>query len=281
MISNYNSFEAIQLCIESIRAKTDYPNYQIIVHDDESSNNVDIKYLEEAEAKGWIQLIRGNNRKRWGNDFESFSPLGHPAPYWHGCALNVLINESCHTDLAMLLDCDIFIKESDWLSRMVEFIDDDILVVAYFVNARAHVGWPTGRGGSQVFYVPGWYRPSFCMINMIPYRDGMQVDWRGGSADIRDEPYKTLLGMLKKERKDKELEETCIAFDPGSSLWIKMQIDNPKQYAAKPLPIDMELKFHHFKQISVRSAGLVVEKAMSQNKLELMRSELAKLRGAI
>lgn len=58
LISNCNSFDAIQLCIESIRARTDYPNYQIIVHDDESPNGVDIKYLEEAEAKGWIRLIR-------------------------------------------------------------------------------------------------------------------------------------------------------------------------------------------------------------------------------
>jgi len=270
LISNHNSFYAIQLCIESIRARTDYPNYQIIVHDDESPNGVDIKYLEEAEAKGWIRLIRGN-RKRWAEERETFSAQGHPAPYWHGCAVNILINETCQTDLAMLLDCDIFIKNPDWLSCMAQSIEDDTLVVA--------AEWqPDWRGTG--FLVPGWYLPSFCMINMKAYHDGMEVDWRGGSADICDEPYKTALRAIIDEGKQNPLNQNCIQWDPGSSLWMKMLIDNPKQYKAKSFPGGMEQKFHHFNQVSVRLTGAVEtpDKLLTSGELGLMRSELAKLR---
>jgi len=271
LISNCNSFDAIQLCIESIRARTDYPNYQIIVHDDESPNGVDIKYLEEAEAKGWIRLIRGN-RKRWAEERETFSAQGHPAPYWHGCAVNILINETCQTDLAMLLDCDIFIKNPDWLSCMAQSIEDDTLVVA--------AEWPP-HWQSPGNCVPGWYRPSFCMINMKAYHDGMEVDWRGGSANLCDEPYKTLMRAIIDKGNQSLLDQNCVRWDPGTSLWIKMLIDNPKQYKAKSFPGGMEQKFHHFGQLSVRLTGVVEtpDKLLPSEELELMRSEFAKLRG--
>jgi len=50
LISNYNSFETIQLCIESIRKYTDYP-HKIVVYDDCSTNEMDVAYLNEAKKK--------------------------------------------------------------------------------------------------------------------------------------------------------------------------------------------------------------------------------------
>lgn len=291
LISNYNSYDVLRLCIESILQRTDYPNYEVIVHDDESPNGVDIKYLEKME--GWIRLIRGTNRKRWAEDFASRMPPIHPAPYWHGCALNVLLHEICHTDLAVLMDCDVFVKEPNWLSEMVKAVDDDTLIVAHCVHPRAVVEWPSGTPGkTQIYYVPGVYRISFAMLNMAAYRDEMQVDWRGGFGDIRDEPYKSLLGSLESERRRTfpDIDDTCISLDPGSPLWMKMQTDNPRQYKAKPLPPGMESKFHHFEQVSCRGTGRMdwrndeqfiglrpAEQAFYIKQMDLIKSELAKL----
>ncbi len=246
LIPNYNSFSAIQLCVESIIHRTDYPNYKIIVHDDNSPNKVDLAYLEKAEQKGWIQLIRGNNRRRWGADKERYSPYGHPAPYWHGCSLNVLINETCKTDLAMILDCDVYIKGASWLKSMVELIDDKTLYVS-------NEGKPF-RAGSGI-YVMGWYHIAFSMLNMQAYHDGMEIDWRGGSADIRNEPYKTLIASVACEMENDPTDGFRVAWDPGGSMWIRIRTNNPKGYIAKNIPMEIEKTYQHFWQISVRIGG--------------------------
>ena len=85
LISNLNSFEAIQLCVESVRKHTKYPDYKIIVYDDTSWNKVDLAYLRIARNQGWLKLIEGETR------------VGH------GGSVNALL-EACNTDLAMILD---------------------------------------------------------------------------------------------------------------------------------------------------------------------------------
>lgn len=227
LISNYNSFEAIQCCVESIRARTDYPRYRIIVHDDESPNGIDVPYLEEAEARGWLRLIRGDAKRKWRKAGGAYPPYVHRAPFWHGHALNKLINEACDTDLAVTLDCDVFILAGgeDWLRCLVDMVDARTLLVSS--EGPAH------RALSGLF-VQGWYWMSFALLNMRAYHDGMEVDWMAGSA---------------------EREGQIEVWDPGSPLWVKVRRDNPQGYVVKPMPPSIEAKRHHVTQVSVRHDG--------------------------
>jgi len=150
LISNYNSFETIQLCIESIRKYTDYP-HKIVVYDDCSTNEMDVAYLNEARKNEWIQPIFGSKRLN------------------HGGAINTLLNY-CDTDLAMILDNDIQILKAGWLEEMVNLVGSKELCFCGIEH-----NYPSGRPS-----LPDWMQTWFIMINMRAYRDGMEVDWRRG-----------------------------------------------------------------------------------------------------
>lgn len=152
LISNYNSWEAIQLCIESVRKYTKYP-HKIIVYDDFSTNKVDRLYLDEVWKKGWIRPIFG------------FEHLGH------GGAINELL-AYCDTDLAMILDNDVEILESSWLGEMASLVKSDTLGI---------IGMEKDYNSAQPS-LPDWFRSWFMMINMETYNDGMQADWKTGSG---------------------------------------------------------------------------------------------------
>ena len=260
LISNYNSFEAIQLCIESIKKRTDYPDYQIVVYDDESSNGVDLPYLEKAESKGWIRFIHGN-RQRWANEIDAlYAPhkIISPSPYWHGCALNVLVNEICDTELAMIMDADVYIKEADWLSKIVEKMDEKTLLIC---DERPPCLQNYG-------YDVGNYNLWFGLLNMKTYNDGMKIDWRGKMVDRREEPYLSLINNLyppqekckeeyEKASKIEFFDENRVCLDPGSELWIAMKMNNPKGYKVKTLPHLICQKFRHFGHISVVSENII------------------------
>ena len=70
LMPNLNSFEAVQLAVESIHHYTRHTNYEFIVYDDCSINDVDVDYLREAKRRGWItDLIEG--QKHIGHGFRS------------------------------------------------------------------------------------------------------------------------------------------------------------------------------------------------------------------
>lgn len=151
-ISNFNSWEAVKLCLESVHKYTHHP-YELIVYDDCSTNKVDLEYLRDQRNIGWIELIEGDKRLK------------------HGGALNVLL-DYCDTDLAMILDCDVEILESGWLKEMVALVDDKTLIVT---------GLEKDYNSAQPS-LPDWFRSWFMMINMKAYKDNMEVDWNTSSG---------------------------------------------------------------------------------------------------
>jgi len=160
LISNYNSYEAIQLCIESIRKYTSYP-YEIVVYDDNSYNKIDRKYLRQAKRDGWIhKLIEGREN------------LGH------GGALNVLIDQ-CDTPLAMILDCDIEIKKPGWLSDMVRIMDKDIVLISGIIHPMST---------PRMEKLPTWFESWFMMLNIEAYHDGLEVDWKNAYVHFQGKP---------------------------------------------------------------------------------------------
>jgi len=156
LIPNFNGFEAIQLCIESLRLYNKYP-YKIIVYDDASYNDdIDLKYLRDCADKGWIKLIEGKKR------------IGH------GGALTYLIN-NYQTDMAMILDNDVQITGYGTIEGMVDLMRNDI-VIATGIEDNYNSAQPS---------LPVWFQSWFMMINMEAYRDGMEVDWRPGKVEYR------------------------------------------------------------------------------------------------
>lgn len=102
-ITNYQSGEAVQLAIESVRRYTSRP-FSISVYDDASDPvhyGDELTYLRDARDKGWIRLIEGAKR------------IGHNG------ALPALL-DSVTDDLAMVIDCDIQITGPGWLDEMIE-----------------------------------------------------------------------------------------------------------------------------------------------------------------
>jgi glycosyltransferase involved in cell wall biosynthesis len=148
LISNYNSYEAIQLCLESVQKYTSRP-HQIIVYDDASTNKVDRIYLAKQEKESGIKVILGEHRLN------------------HGGAINMLLSR-CKTDLAVILDNDVEILADGWLDEVEKSVNDKTLCVCG-IESNYQSGVPS---------LSDWMQTWFIVLNMAAYRDGMEVDWR-------------------------------------------------------------------------------------------------------
>ena len=244
LIPNYNSYEAIQLCIESVRKYTRHP-YQIIVYDGGSDNKCDLEYLRKAKGDGWIELIEAGEYKI------------------HGQALNFLLNERCKSefDFAVVLDDDIWIKEKGWLEDMLKEVEKEgILAVCNYLR-------------DKVYYHMDVYRVCFIVFDLKVYRDNMQVDWIPSSGDSRDEIYKTIM-KGKKPLTMPMVDPHYIVNDVGSKLLLKILSENPKGYKVSPLPEEVKRKYKHWEKMShdlwstmkIGAMGEWLEKALEVNK---------------
>lgn len=286
LITNRNSFDAIQLCIESIRKYTTYP-YKIIVCDEHSTNEVDRAYLRTAHARGWIELIEEN---RLEGDWEGYDKTRacHPAPYWHGKALNILINGACAADLAVVMDCDVYIKEGGWLEEVMALMADEMILAAVYIHPK------------RLQVTGGYVLPvcdfSFGLINMTAYRDNMWVDWIPTIEDRRKEHYALFFADIYPPEKtdiwkagkinQQLFNRDIIHTDPGSKFFMKATWDNPKGYQMIPIPPSLQKKYHHFWHISVHMMPRELARPdyqsvlLNQDKRFLiMREELKKIRG--
>lgn len=283
LIPNHNSYLAIELCIESIRKYTSYPGLKIIVCDQSSTNNHDREYLRQANAKGWIELIEENRAEDYYSE-RAKKRAGHPAGYWHGVALNILVNDCCDTDLAVIMDCDAYVKEPGWLEEPIGCLVDEIIAVVNTVPVRLQK-----TGG----YVLPVYDFSFGLLNMRAYRDGMQVDWRPDIYDRRKEPYLSFLADYYPPEKTEawawvnhhKFNRDLVATDPGSKLWMKVAFENPKGYSVINVPYSTWIKHGHFQHISVdyrphpiHTKAAMAKSLKSDKRFAMIREELQKIR---
>lgn len=245
LIPNYNSFEAIQLCIESIRKHTHYP-HKIIVYNDRCLNGVDSEYLKACLGKGWIhELYAGDVQQT------------------HGGSLNILINEKCKADYAAIIDCDIWIKQDGWLEDLINEAEKDPMILAV-------VDFKDGGYAFDGGYRTAIYLFWFGLINMRNYNDGMKTDWMLSVEDRKKEPYLSEFASLYPPEKNdyfmmlfnkghlpiKAVEDwpkDRVVNDPGSQLYVKVKYDNPKGYKVVPLPPQVRHKFFHFEHLSMIS----------------------------
>jgi GT2 family glycosyltransferase len=90
----------LRTCIESLRAKTLYPNYEVLVVDNQSREPETLAYLAELERSGAARVLR------------------HDAPFNYSAINNRAVRESLGELLAFLND-DIEVTDGTWLTEMV------------------------------------------------------------------------------------------------------------------------------------------------------------------
>lgn len=100
IIPTRNRLELLQRCVQSIRSKTDYSNYEIIIVDNGSNDTFTLNYLESFVDVSGVRVI---------HDDRSFN----------FSRLNNFAVEQAEGELIGLLNNDLEVINSDWLSEMV------------------------------------------------------------------------------------------------------------------------------------------------------------------
>lgn len=243
-ISNWNNFEAVQLCVESVRKFTDHDNHRIIVYDDDSRylqdgerrpNEIDLGYLRSCQDKGWIELIEGEQQ------------LGH------GGALNVLLNERCRDefDYAVPLDGDVQILRTGWLQALLAACQKDANILGV-CDLHDKGYFPRG-------FRPGSYLYCIGLIDMAKYREMGRVDWSYDQADRRAEPYLSYFADLYPPESNpvfklyqaqpnggyEAFDRDAVILDPGCTIFFKVLWENPAGYRIVPWPPGFRQYWHH------------------------------------
>ena len=110
----------LRACVESIVARTDYPNYEIVLVDNDSRDAQACAYLAALEAKGAARVVR----------------YAHPFNYSALCNLGV---REARGELVALVNNDIEVVSRDWLTEL----------------ASLGVRPGTGLAGATLFYPDG------------------------------------------------------------------------------------------------------------------------------
>jgi GT2 family glycosyltransferase len=100
IIPTRNGLLLLRRCIESIKEKTRYPHYEILVVDNQSDDLDTTKYLNQIEATGIARVLRYN------------------LPF-NFSALNNLAVRATHGTFVCLMNNDIEVISQDWLEEMV------------------------------------------------------------------------------------------------------------------------------------------------------------------
>ncbi len=100
IIPTRNAVELVRQCVESIREHTDYPDYEIVVVDNQSDDRASLAYFELLQASGIARLLR------------------YDQPFNYAAINNFAVNET-EGEFLCFLNNDIEVKESGWLAEMV------------------------------------------------------------------------------------------------------------------------------------------------------------------
>ena len=99
IIPTRNGLNLLQTCLDSIAAKTDYPNYEILIIDNNSDDPATLLYFDDLVENGRARV----------------EPYPHPFNY---AAINNMAVEHARGDVLCLMNNDIEVLTPDWLSEM-------------------------------------------------------------------------------------------------------------------------------------------------------------------
>ena len=123
-----------QRCIDTLLATTDYPNFSIILVDNDSTEQETLDFMARAVAAPQVQVL-------------------HVREEFNYSRLNNLAVASCDSDMVLLMNNDVFVQEADWLRTMVNEVlaADDVGAVGgkflYEERTVQHAGVLLGMGG--------------------------------------------------------------------------------------------------------------------------------------
>ncbi|KIQ97626.1 glycosyltransferase [Lysobacter sp. A03] len=100
IIPTRDKVELLRMCVESIFNKTTYPNFEVLVVDNQSSEPDALAYLAELEAHERVKVLR------------------YDAPFNYS-AINNWAVAQCDGEVIGLVNNDIEVISSDWLREMV------------------------------------------------------------------------------------------------------------------------------------------------------------------
>ncbi len=142
IVPTRDQVELLRTCVEGLLKKTDYPNIEIIVVDNDSACPLALEYLSGLRERGVTVL-----------------------PYPHGFNYSAINNYAvghASGDVLCLLNNDVEISDSQWLKAMVaQLIQDGVGIVGaklLWPNKMVqHAGVVTGVNGLAAHIGNGWY----------------------------------------------------------------------------------------------------------------------------
>ena len=102
IIPNYNHRDDLEKCLNSVWNKTTYPNYEIIIVENNSVDDDIFSYYDEIKAKSGVKVIVWNK------------PFNYSA-------INNMATKECNGKYLVFMNNDIEIITPDWLEQMVMF----------------------------------------------------------------------------------------------------------------------------------------------------------------
>jgi len=100
IIPTKNCLSILKKCIDSIRMRTDYPNYEIIIIDNNSDDPLFFEYIKDQESKHNIKVIK------------------YSKPFNHS-DMNNLAVASVDSEFAVFMNNDIEIISDNWLEQLI------------------------------------------------------------------------------------------------------------------------------------------------------------------
>lgn len=133
IIPTRDGVEILKPCVDSILEKTSYPNYEIIIVDNQSEKPETLDYFKELHARNSVKVIN----------------YDHPFNY---SAINNFAVKQSKGEYICLLNNDTEVISTNWLSEMVaELSPDDVGAVGakllYTDSTLQHGGVVLGVGG--------------------------------------------------------------------------------------------------------------------------------------
>ncbi len=134
IVPTRDGYELLKESLGSLMAITDYPNYEIFVIDNQSTDEKTLGYLGQLEADNKIKVIP------------------YDAKFNFSAMHNIAVS-SIDADLLLLLNNDTSVVKANWLKEMVSLIDkfDNKIVGArllYGDGTTQHAGVMVGMGGA-------------------------------------------------------------------------------------------------------------------------------------
>nr|AIM48025.1 glycosyl transferase, group 2 family protein [Xanthomonas citri pv. punicae] len=133
IIPTRDGLDLLRPCIESIQARTDYTNFEIIVVDNGSKDPATLEWLDAMSNEPWFRVLQADVPFNWS-------------------ALNNLAAASAEGEVLVFLNNDTEVASADWLQRLVEnALRPDVgacgALLLYADGSIQHAGVVVGMGG--------------------------------------------------------------------------------------------------------------------------------------